>query len=218
MPRHPDNTNLHIHTSDTFQGLPLMVAKGPFIREYLSRLCETMDRALAQYPRVFAFRLDLRLPVGIHLPGYAYTNEVIERFIESFKAKIKHNRSMARLRYKYAHDSRVRYFWVREQGQRGRPHHHLVILLNYDAFCTLGYYGSGEENMFTRLEEAWASALGLPVREVEGLVEVPRKPFYRLDRGCRKGQAAFFVRSSYLCKVATKVFGDGSHGCGASRS
>ncbi len=218
MARHPDNTNLHIYTADTFQGFPLMVDKGPFIREYLSRFYETLDLALEQYPRVFAFRIDLRLPVGIHLPEYAYTNEVVERFIESFKAKIKHNRRMARVLNKYAHDSRVRYFWVREQGQRrGRPHHHLVILLNYDAFSSLGYYRSCQENVFTRLEEAWASALGLPVREVEGLVEAPRKPFYRLDRGCWKGQAALFKRASYLCKVATKVFGDGSHGCGASR-
>ncbi|MEB0007261.1 inovirus Gp2 family protein [Pseudomonas sp. RTB3] len=217
MRRHPGNSNLHLHTGDTFQGLPLQVNKGPFIREYLSRLNETMDRALAQYPRVFAFRFDLRLPVGVQLPDYAYTNEVIDRFIESFKAKIKHNRRMARLLSKYAHDSNVRYLWTRECGQHGTPHHHLVILLNYDAFNTLGYFTSGRENIFTRLEDAWASALGLPAGGVKGLVEVPRNPTYRLDRGVWEGQAEFFFRSSYLCKAATKVFGDGSHGCGASR-
>jgi hypothetical protein len=50
------------------------------------------------------------------------------------------------------------------------------------------------------------------------LVEVPPNPFYYLNRGELEGQAAFFYRASYLCKSATKVFGDGSHGFGCSRS
>lgn len=29
MLRHPHNTNLHLHHDDTFEGLPVMVEKGP---------------------------------------------------------------------------------------------------------------------------------------------------------------------------------------------
>ena len=36
--RHSDNTNLHLHRDDTFEGRRIMVDKGPFIREYLSHL------------------------------------------------------------------------------------------------------------------------------------------------------------------------------------
>ena len=218
MIRHSDNTNLILHTNSTFQNWPVQEDKGPFIQQYLNRLQQTMQYALAQYPRVFAFRVDLRLPMGIQLPDSAYTNQVIERFIESFKAKIRHNRSMARQLNPYAHDSKVRYVWAREHGQHGKPHHHLAILLNYDAFSALGKLESGRDNMFNRLEGAWASALGLSVEAVRGLVEIPQNPYYHLYRDEIAGQAAFFRRASYLCKSSTKVFGDGSHGFGCSRS
>ncbi|MNU38763.1 inovirus Gp2 family protein [uncultured Pseudomonas sp.] len=218
MIRHSDNTNLILHNDTTFQNWPIQEDKGPFIKQYLNRLQQTMQCALAQYPRVFAFRVDLRLPMGIQPPDYAYTNEVIERFIGSFKAKIKHNRSMARQSNPYAHDSKVRYVWAREQGQHGKPHHHLAILLNYDAFNSLGKFELGRDNMFNRLGEAWASALGLSVEAVGGLVEIPNNPYYHLHRDDLVGQALFFHRTSYLCKSATKAFGDGSHGFGCSRS
>lgn len=218
MIRHPSNTNLSLHYENTYQGFPVQIEKGPFISEYLNRLYQTVGRALTQYPRVFAFRFDLRLPTETQLPDFVCTNQVIERFMESFKAKIAHNRSQARQLNKYAHDSKVRYVWAREQGQHGKPHYHLAILLNRDAFTALGKFETGRDNMFNRLEQAWASALGLSVQAVRGLVELPRNPCYHLNLGELGGQAEFFHRASYLCKAATKVFGDGSHGFGASRT
>ena len=218
MIRHPSNTNLSLHYENTYQGFPVQIEKGPFISEYLNRLYQTVGRALTQYPRVFAFRFDLRLPTETQLPDFVCTNQVIERFMESFKAKIAHNRSQARQLNKYAHDSKVRYVWAREQGQHGKPHYHLAILLNRDAFTALGKFETGRDNMFNRLEQAWASALGLSVEAVRGLVELPRNPCYHLNLGELGGQAEFFHRASYLCKAATKGIGDGSHGFGASRT
>lgn len=221
MLRHPDNTNLHLHRADTFEGLPVMVEKGPFIRQYLSRLKRTIDQALDQYPRVMAFRIDLRLPQGIDLPDHAYTNEAISRFIESFKAKIEHNRDKARARNRYAHDCKVRYVWAQEVGWGGRPHYHLLILLNRDAYYTVGRMRSSERNMVSRLQEAWASALGLSVDQVEGLLEIPVNATYRVDRYVGFGEEgqlpALFHRASYLCKAATKEYGDRQHSFGASR-
>jgi hypothetical protein len=217
MIRHPDNTNLILHSDSSFQNWPVQEDKGPLIQQYLNRLQQTMQCAFAQYPRVFAFRFDLRLPVGTQLPDYAYTNQVIERFIESFKAKIRHNRNMARQSNPYAHDSKVRYVWAREQGQHGKPHHHLAILLNYDAFASLGKFALGRDNMFNRLVAAWASALGLSIEAASGLVEIPSNHYYHLHRDDLAGQAVFFHRTSYLCKAATKVYGDGQHSFGCSR-
>jgi len=196
----------------------VQVEKGPFIREYLDRLYWTNERALAQYPRVFAFRVDLRLPVGQSLPDDAYTNSVMARFIDSFKAKVKYNRQRARAVNKCAHDSTVRYVWARELGERGRPHYHVAILLNYDAFNTLGRFETGRDNLFNDLQEAWASALGWSVEEAAGLVEIPRNPTYKLRRGEEQGIGEFFYRASYLCKSATKQYGDGCHGFGSSRT
>ncbi|ELQ3328404.1 TPA: inovirus Gp2 family protein [Pseudomonas aeruginosa] len=217
MLRHPDNTNLHIHTGDLFEGLPVMVDKGPFLTEYLAALKRTVENALSQYPRLLAFRIDLRLPIGIDLPDYAYTNQVISRFIESFKAKIEHNRLKAREQHSYAHGCKVRYVWAREEGTRQRPHYHVLILLNRDAFYTVGKLQSANANMISRLQEAWASALGLRLDQVAGLVEIPDNPTYRVDRGDTGALSGLFHRASYLCKVASKAYGNGQHGFGCSR-
>lgn len=217
MTRHPGNTNLSLHYDDTFNDLHVQIDKCPFIREYLERLFQTILCTISQYPRVFAFRVDLRLPMGIPLPDLLLTNVAMDRFIESFKAKIRHNRYKARQERPYAHDSKVRYVWAREISQNGVPHYHVAILLNNDAFCSLGSFSSDRDNMFNRLEEAWASALCLSREDVKGLVEIPRNASYKLHRDDRDSQADFFYRTSYLCKADTKVYGDGSHGFGASR-
>lgn len=210
------NPNHTFHFGTEYAGLPIQ-DKGPFITEYLERLYRTMIRALNQYREVFTFRFDLRLPAN-HIPDRSvYENELIDRFIESFKAKIKHNRQMARRENPYAHDSVVRYVWAKEVGHRGRPHYHLAILLNRDAFCAVGAYELGRDNMFNRLHEAWASALGLPVSAVSGLVHIPDNAYYFLRRDDQDSMADFFYRASYLCKAATKAYGNRGHGFGASR-
>lgn len=217
MQRHRQNQNLIIHNGSDYCGLPIQVAKGPFSQQYLELLRGTMMRALQQYSRVFAFRFDLRFPVGIGFPDEYYTNQVLDRFLDSFKAKIKHNRRMALADSKRSHDSNVRFVWCREVGQNGRPHYHVAILLNFDAFNALGKFEAGRDNMFNRLEQAWASALGVAVDAVRGLVEIPANATYCLLRNDPHSQAAFFFRASYLCKIETKVYGSGQHGFGASR-
>lgn len=221
MLRHPDNTNLHLYYYDTFEGLPVMIDKGPFVSEYLSRLKHTIELAMAQYPRVLAFRVDLRLPLGIGLPELSYTNQVISKFIASFKAKIEYHRDKARERNHYARDCKVRYVWAREVGGGGMPHYHLLILLNRDAYYTVGRLRSERANNISRMEEAWASALGLSLGQVRGLVHIPENPEYRIDRYIRPGDEdelpALFHRASYFCKAATKSYGDRQRGFDTSR-
>ncbi|MCS7748832.1 inovirus Gp2 family protein [Pseudomonas aeruginosa] len=227
--RHPDNNNLHLHYGETFEGLPVQTDKGPFIREYLSDLKHTIDLAMAQYPRVLAFRVDLRLPQGINLPDYAYKNHVISRFFESFTKKIQYHQERIAER-RYARGCKVRYVWSREIGQGGKQHYHLLILLNRDAYYTVGRLRSERVNMIDRLQEAWASALGLPVWLVEELVHIPDNATYRVDRNPRERKVAgsdrkvlvdelpvLFRRASYLCKVATKSYGDRQRGFDTSK-
>ncbi|TRO23579.1 inovirus Gp2 family protein [Ectopseudomonas mendocina] len=218
--RHPDNNNLHLHHDDTFAGFPIQKGKGPYIREYLSDLKHTIELALAEYPRVLAFRVDLRLPQGIELPVYAYTNQVISRFFESFTKKIQYHQEKVAER-RYARGCKVRYVWSREIGQGGRQHYHLLILLNRDAYYTIGRLGSDRVNMISRIEESWAGALGLPVDLMTGLVHIPKNAEYRIDRVKRRDKGDelddLFKRASYLCKKATKSYGDRQRGFGTSR-
>ena len=219
MTRHANNQNLTLHYDNNYQGLTIQADKGPFILEYLHKLYQTMARSIDQYQRVFAFRFDLRLPEDHYPHNVLNGNEIIDRFIEAFKAKIRHNRELAFRENKYAHDSVVRYVWAREIGQQhGHPHYHFVIFLNYDAFCALGKFEPGRNNIFNRLNESWASALGCSFDTTVGLVEIPENPCYHLHRNNNESIAEFFYRASYLCKSATKYFGNGIHGFGSSRT
>ncbi|MBD8193358.1 inovirus Gp2 family protein [Pseudomonas fluorescens] len=215
--RIPGNTNLRYWHESTYDGYPLMLDKGPFIEQYLEKLYQTLQYALSDYARVFAFRFDLRLPCGKPLPDDAMTNQVIQRFKASLDAQISHDRERARMRSRSSHDTCARLFWVREVGKGGRPHYHCIGFLNRDAYCSLGYIKSTSKNMYNRLTLAWASALRLPVDDVLGAVHVTKDATHHLARHDYLGHDEFFRRSSYLCKSATKVFGDGQHGCGGSR-
>jgi hypothetical protein len=218
--RHPDNKNLHLHHDDTFEGFQLMRDKGPFIRESLAALKHTIDLALADYPRVLAFRLDLYVPKKIKLPDYAHTNKVITKFFESFTKKIKYHQNQVAERG-YSRGCKVRYVWSREIGQGGRLHYHLLILLNRDAYYKLGLLRSERINMFRRIEESWASALGLSVDQVRGLVNRPPNPEYFINRAIRQDKVdempEMFKRASYLCKKATKHYGDRQRSFDTSR-
>jgi len=212
------NPNLTLHYERHYQGLPVMVQKGPLIREYLEMLHNTTKHALDEHSRVFAVRFDLRLPDGKPLPEDAFTNQTIQRFIESLKAMINHARAKSKQALRWAHDTSVRYVWAREISQKnGKPHHHFVLLLNKDAYCTLGSFSLDADNMYSRIHGAWASALRLPFVESYGLVHIPQNAQYKLDRLNQGELNKFFERASYLCKVATKVFGDGNHAFGCSR-
>lgn len=219
--RHPGNNNLSLHYEPTYDGLPVMLDKGPFIREYLSALKHTIELAMAAYPRVLAFRVDLRLPQGIDLPDYAYTNQVISRFFESFTRRIKYHQGKVGERG-YARGCKVRYVWSREIGQAGKPHYHLLILLNRDAYYTVGRLRSDRVNMISRVEESWAGALGISVKQVSGLVHITKNAEYRIDRYVRHDDEdelpELFRRASYLCKVATKTYGHRQRGFGSSKN
>lgn len=214
--RHSQNKNLSLHYQSFFNGYPVQVEHYPYISDYLERTKQVIDASLQQYGRVFAFRIDLRFPSEAYFP-IVDSNTVIDRFFASLKAKIRHNRNRAKDNCTYAHDTIVRYVWCREIGQHGAPHYHVAILLNYNAFCSLGKFEIDRNNLFNRVLEAWASAIGLSTHSAFGLVHFPENPFYILRRDAPLGISSFFYRVSYLSKAATKQYGNGVHGFGCSR-
>lgn len=209
--------NHHLHFGGEYNGLSIMGNVYPMIRECLEALHDVVSMSLKDYSRVFAFRFDLRFPEHMQADSVESCNSVVSRFIESFKAKIRHNRqSLAKNGVLY-HDTKVRFFWVREVGDCARVHYHFVVLLNGHAFNCLGSYSAVEGNISSRICEAWASALGEAVEQVKPLVHFPKMPAYCLQRKDPESISRFFYRASYLCKAQTKQYGHGHHGYGASR-
>ncbi|MDP5798607.1 inovirus-type Gp2 protein [Pseudomonas aeruginosa] len=218
MKRHQKNTNLLLHYDNTYQDLPVMEDKGPFVSNHLSQLFTVMLSALVRHHRIYAIRFDLCLPADKSMhPSDALTNNIIKRFYASFKEKIKHDRKRAASINKRAHNSDVLYAWARESASQDQQHYHGIIFLNHDAYNSLGTYELGRKNNYNRLLESWASALRIPVEKAVGLVNIPPNATYRIDASDRESQKIFFRRASYLCKATTKQYGTGQHGFDCSR-
>lgn len=217
MIRHPINKNLHLFYESEYLGLPVQTFRGPLIAEYLDLLYRTMNLALDEYQRVFAFRVDLRFPEFLDTTPYLDSNLVVENFVESFRSQVDWNRAKAKDFSVRTHDTSVRYVWAREIGAFGRPHFHFVFFLNNHAYFSLGSFELKRANLFNSVNQAWARALKLPVESIRGVVEFPENPTYKLRRGDYLSIAPLFYRASYLCKSATKQYGNGCHSFGASR-
>ncbi len=200
-----------------FEGLPVNLNHGPLIYEYLDSIHRTIMSSLFHSPRTFAFRFDLHLPPNFDVRDTA----VISRFFASLKAQLdaidaKKIRDDQRLRPNNLH-----YVWVREIGEFGRPHYHVLVLLNEDRFRTLGSFCAEEGNLSARVKKAWASALRLAVEQVVRLVHFPDNPQYHLDAndpGFRSVLKGLFFRMSYFAKTPTKYFGMGQRNFGATWS
>jgi len=217
LPRLAANTNLSIFTGSEFKGLPIMENKGPFVYQHLDRTLNTINLALNDYSRVCAIRFDLRFPEnGTHYDHT--TNSVIKVFVGSLREKVKSGRNRAAKSNKRAHDTVVRYTWAREIGAGVNPHYHFLILLNKDAYYSVGSFdsGFGKESMASRIEDAWASALSLSYWDARGLVHIPSNPVYHINSN-QVGVPDLFYRASYTCKIGTKVFGSWRHSFGTSR-
>lgn len=163
-----------------------------------------MNASLDEHPITFAFRVDLRLPS--RLQSFK-EDRLIDSFISSLRAKVRHARATAKRTNPKAHDTSVRYVCAREVGQRGVPHYHLVIFVNRDAFNCLGRYELGRSNLYTRLVEAWASALRIRSDAAIGLVEIPKNAKYQVTADDLDSQDELFYRASYMAKSATKLRG-----------
>ena len=200
------NTNETLFTQPTFRGLPVMVHRGPLIERYLDKTYQTIESALAQYPRIFATRFDLALPEG----SEGWASDVISRFIEYFKADIA---SYLKVRGMKADACRPRFIWAKERNRSDNYHYHVLLILNRDVFPRSGCILSDKPNTVGRIESAWANALGIPWSQSRGLVHFPKNRDYSVDLNSQEflpQLVGLFHRTSYLAKEDTKAFEDGS--------
>ena len=218
------------------------VDKGLFA-ERLDACLHVINDALEDHPRTLAIRVDLRVPRGVnHLP-----DDAISHFMDAFKDKIKQDRRRAARESESPKPCKVRYIWARERGRSRHDHFHVLLLLNYDAYSSLGRYNSKRSNIAKRIKESWALALGIDMANLSGgvffpanakyMIEASQEPDYRLCRLVESDLWPFmdhdersavlsdfndcyeglFYRASYLCKANTKVFGRGLRSFGCSR-
>lgn len=226
MDRHPDNSNLRVTNSSDWEGLPLLPRHGPYVIEYLDNILMTLKDALEDYPRTSVLRFDLRLP-----SFRQHAEDAITRFFRSLKAQIDADQSRKAKVGRRRFPCRVRYVWAAERDRSSLPHYHVAILLNKDAYHSLGRFPTSESlggdsvepfgsGMADRIVRAWARALRLDPASAVGLVHFPDNAVYHINMN---GSALFeqytaaFTRLSYLAKARTKRYGEGRHSFRCSR-
>jgi len=204
--RLPQNPNETRYNQPSYRGLPVINYRGPLVERYLERTYQTIESAIGQYPRVFATRFDLMFPLNMQ----NWPSSVISRFLDHFKAIVgSHLKSQGIKPEK----CQPRIIWAKERNRSMNSHYHVLLLLNNDVFHMSGRLGSENLNLISRIEWAWAKALGLTFEGVQGLVNFPANRDYKVDRNSADFYpqlADLFYRASYLSKEDTKTYEDGS--------
>lgn len=216
MKRVPSNTNLHIHNEATYQGLNIQTQHGLVVKNYLDRAYECFNKSLDQYGRVCMMRFDLHVPENCASSALT-DNNLINRFISSLKAKIDHSQSQSRKQGHRVHETNVRFLWCREVSDTNRVHFHIALFLNNNAYAFVGKFKLENSNMYSRIYQAWGSALSTAPEDIQGLIHFPENHTYLISRDDEQSFQDAFYRTSYMCKMNSKEFNNHHHSFGFSR-
>ncbi|TOD74407.1 hypothetical protein CGJ57_21340 [Vibrio parahaemolyticus] len=213
----------------TYKGLEVLYPVSELNTHYLDRIIVTMSKALKDYKRVHALRLDLRLPVSDSEKNILRRDEflnntfdqknIIKRFFESLKAKIKAQEKRMKASEKRVYPCHLRYVWCRERNKSNNDHYHLVLFFNKDRYFSSGYRDN-EESLVRLIMDAWSSALGEYVDNADRLVQLVYKGTHYLDQNkydFENKYQALFTRLSYFAKNRTKHYGEGKRCFGTSQ-
>lgn len=212
-----------------FDGLRILGPLDDYKQDHLGSLRDVMNDSVAEFPRTYAARIDLRLPNIRYDPNCLLSRDEIvsynrnytrlmKRFIESLRSKVFAQSQRKLNQGKRVHRNHVRYAWCRERRTSENDHYHLVLFFNKDRFHTLGKYKS-RDSLASIIIEAWATALGMEFEDVRWLVEFPENHGYYLMDGKPEFNRQYrdlFRRISYLAKKDTKHYGEGRRNFGTS--
>lgn len=203
-------------------GLPIQLLPHERQPIYLHRMRLLLMNCLASHSRWSVFRFDLKVPKGC-----AFLPRAITDFIESMKSQLECAQVARLAAGKRCYDPMLHYVWVRERESADYPHYHVALLLNRDAYFTLGDYSKLRSNncnyeamLAGRICKAWGVALGLDWRTAIRGVHFPKRPVSPLQMRSVEFQRQFigvFYRLSYFAKRRTKVYGDGQRNFGMSQ-
>nr|WP_163501957.1 inovirus-type Gp2 protein [Halomonas socia] len=212
--RDPNNPKLRFYYESWYQGLPAQQHElGPLIENYLETTLRVLQHTTSQQNRTLAFRLDLRFPQAMPVGPIHADNACLGQFFYALRQELK----AAGTKY----HTEIRYLWAREQDASPKPHYHLLLLLNYDAFCSLGCFspsfdgGYELDNLYHRCVRAWSWAIDWPHHAMAGRVHVAKdkltqQPYvYCLHRDDAVTFAQVFYAASYLCKAYSKPIAQG---------
>ena len=217
------------HVSATYNGLPVQTQHGELDLSCLNRIENVLNLAVDDYKRVFAFRVDLRLPVDYEQSSVdnrddplfraGLSSNVISRFNDSFASQIKHDLYSKEKLGKRIYSCLPRFLWCKECDTSINDHFHVLVLLNKDAYFTIGSFVT-THSIYYKVVKAWTSALRVTdIDKVRRLVHFPENPTYYINQNSDEYKSQFedlFFRVSYFAKLETKKHGNRQRNYGGS--
>lgn len=212
-----------------FESLRLAAEKkygSPISHFMLRRSFDVISNYQEYHNRIFALRADMRFAQS-HVPGepdlplcfQKDDEKAITRAMESLKSQLRgeHKRSG-----RTGEPASLGYIWGRERVTEEHPHYHLVLLFDKDIYGYLGDYTNPDaDNMGTRIQKAWCSAIGLDYPHYANRVHFPRNHsacFTRHDAlTLSDDYYDFLLRVAYLSKDYSKDVNDGYRNFGTSQ-
>jgi hypothetical protein len=202
-----NNTNIKLIQQPEYEGLTINQHVGYMGERYLYKLKSTAMKALEEHHRTLAVRFDLRLPTS----GVKFQTFMISEFIRRLRMYIANDLKNKSISGSRVHPCNMRYSWAKEQNISDNPHYHCVIYLNKDCYYSVGDINANEGNLASIIKRAWADTLGMNINNTRGLVQFCGE--CQLDANSawiEQYLSDYFVVISYLAKVHTKNYGDGS--------
>ncbi|EWH01918.1 hypothetical protein Q427_11400 [Halomonas sp. BC04] len=198
--------------------MAVQTASGPLIENYLETTHRVLSLALDAHSKILAVPVLLcypkTMPPGKLLPN----NLAISRFLYLL------NWEMDLINTAHAPD--MRDLWCREQVTSDKPHYHALLFFNGNALQRLGSLNAfskgsieayGSDCLYHRIVRAWAWAIGWPLEQMQGLVDVAADTItdelyvYHFHRDDHNAIQQVFYAASYMCKAYSKPIGDGVH-------
>ncbi|MGO3344163.1 MAG: inovirus Gp2 family protein [Marinomonas sp.] len=218
--RSQQNKNLTLTTKNNFMGRPIQTSHGALCIPYLSTIYNTIEMALASYPRLMAIRVDLKFP---KLKSKKEWGNVIQLFMRSLQSQIDCSARRRERQGYQVHSCTVRYVWVKERSTSLADHYHLLLLFNKDRFNWTGTTKDKKNSLGSFIVDAWARVVGVDYSEANGLVYFSKDgdsiAIHRLNNHSNSFDDDFnklFKHVSYLAKEKTKHYGEGGRCFGAS--
>lgn len=203
-------------TNEEIDGLVEIASRkyrSPIDLNILNSLLEMVYDTLEQHNRILAIRTDTRFALShalgepdLPLCFQRDDAQAITRFFESLKSQLRADHKRSR---RPGNPALPSYGWCRECDTSEHPHYHLMLLFNGDVYRYLGNYKDRNgDNMATRIQKAWCSAVGLAHEDYATLAEFPPNAVYRFSRFDALDRSPvywdFLIRLAYLAKTRTK--------------
>ncbi len=187
--------------ADKYKGFPVMSNKYALNERYLERLYQTFTDSRHRSNRLFGCFITLGTPISLMYDE----SRIMERFMASLSEKLAASYERKKALDKFTHRPNLANVWAREYSKSSRPHYHVALFLNGNAYRAIGEYQLGRDNLYNKIIQAWASALRVGAEEAQGLVFFHERGQYFIDYVDDEMANRCFHRASYLAKEETKI-------------